>query len=54
MRDPQLLTDEECLLPYAVGLDLNTAFLAAAARLVAGLSGPDRLPAPKFNRRCAR
>lgn len=28
-----LLTDEEGTLPYAVGLDLTIAFLAAAARL---------------------
>ena len=35
--------------PYAVGLDLNTAFLAAAARLTVGLSAPDHFVAPKFN-----
>ncbi|MFF8265189.1 telomere-associated protein Tap [Streptomyces virginiae] len=51
VRDPQLLSDEECLLPYAVGLDLNTAFLAAAARLVVGLSGPDHFHRPKFNKK---
>ncbi|WP_406083429.1 telomere-associated protein Tap [Streptomyces virginiae] len=51
VRDPQLLSDEECLLPYAVGLDLNTAFLAAAARLVVGLSAPDHFHAPKFNKK---
>ncbi|MFF3207745.1 telomere-associated protein Tap [Streptomyces sp. NPDC002962] len=49
VRDVSLLTDEECTLPYAVGLDLNTAFLAAAARLVVGLSGPDHFHGPKFN-----
>ncbi|MCA1222236.1 telomere-associated protein Tap [Streptomyces sp. 8L] len=49
VRDASLLTDEECTLPYAVGLDLNTAFLAAAARLVVGLSGPDHFHAPTFN-----
>ncbi|MEU0032246.1 helix-turn-helix domain-containing protein [Streptomyces sp. NPDC006335] len=49
VRDVSLLTDEECTLPYAVGLDLNTAFLAAAARLVVGLSAPDRFHAPVFN-----
>lgn len=49
VREVDLLTDEECLLPYAVGLDLNTAFLAAAARLVVGLSGPDHFHAPAFN-----
>ena len=40
VRDVDLLSDEECLLPFAVGLDLNTAFLAAAARLTVGLSAP--------------
>ncbi|MFD0125361.1 telomere-associated protein Tap [Streptomyces virginiae] len=51
VRDPGLLSDEECLLPYAVGLDLNTAFLAAAARLVVGLSAPDRFHRPVFNKK---
>ncbi|MFE2053409.1 telomere-associated protein Tap [Streptomyces sp. NPDC059459] len=49
VRPVDLLTDEECTLPYAVGLDLNTAFLAAAARLVVGLSAPDHFAGPKFN-----
>ncbi|MFJ5646202.1 telomere-associated protein Tap [Streptomyces sp. NPDC093223] len=49
VRPVDLLTDEECTLPYAVGLDLNTAFLAAAARLVVGLSAPDHFVGPKFN-----
>ncbi|MGW5679536.1 telomere-associated protein Tap [Streptomyces sp. NPDC003860] len=49
VRPVNLLTDEECQLPYAVGLDLNTAFLAAAARLVVGLSAPDHFHAPAFN-----
>ncbi|GAA2247351.1 helix-turn-helix transcriptional regulator [Streptomyces amakusaensis] len=49
VRSVELLTDEECLLPFAVGLDLNTAFLAAAARLVVGLSAPDHFVGPKFN-----
>ncbi|MEU8741986.1 helix-turn-helix domain-containing protein [Streptomyces halstedii] len=49
VRDVNTLTDEECTLPYAVGLDLNTAFLAAAARLVVGLSAPDHFHAPTFN-----
>ncbi|MFI8345655.1 telomere-associated protein Tap [Streptomyces sp. NPDC085639] len=51
VRDPQLLSDEECLLPYAVGLDINTAFLAASARLVVGLSAPDYFHAPTFNKK---
>ncbi|MDX3579227.1 telomere-associated protein Tap [Streptomyces sp. FL07-04A] len=49
VRDVSLLTDEECTLPYAVGLDLNTAFLASAARLVVGLSAPDHFVGPAFN-----
>ncbi|MEV0449872.1 helix-turn-helix transcriptional regulator [Streptomyces sp. NPDC050600] len=49
VRDVDLLTGQECALPYAVGLDLNTAFLAAAARLTVGLSRPDHFFAPRFN-----
>ncbi|MEV6319300.1 helix-turn-helix transcriptional regulator [Streptomyces sp. NPDC051776] len=49
VRSVDSLSDEECMLPYAVGLDLNTAFLAAAARLVVGLSAPDHFHAPTFN-----
>ncbi|SMF87055.1 DNA-binding transcriptional regulator, partial [Streptomyces sp. Amel2xC10] len=49
VRSVDLLTDEECTLPFAVGLDLNTAFLAAAARLVVGLSAPDHFHTPAFN-----
>ncbi|MFF3932914.1 telomere-associated protein Tap [Streptomyces hirsutus] len=49
VRPVDLLTDEECTLPFTVGLDLNTAFLAAAARLTVGLSTPDHFHAPKFN-----
>ncbi|MFD6109285.1 telomere-associated protein Tap [Streptomyces yangpuensis] len=51
VRDPALLCDAECLLPYAVGLDLNTAFLAAAARLTVGLSAPDHFHGPVFNKK---
>lgn len=49
VRSVDTLSDEECMMPFAVGLDLNTAFLAAAARLVVGLSAPDHFHAPKFN-----
>ncbi|MFJ9547517.1 telomere-associated protein Tap [Streptomyces erythrochromogenes] len=51
VRDPALLSDEECLLPYAVGLDLNTAFLAASARLTVGLSAPDHFHRPVFSKK---
>ncbi|MEU3190728.1 helix-turn-helix transcriptional regulator [Streptomyces sp. NPDC006992] len=49
VRPVDMLSDEECMLPHAVGLDLNTAFLAAAARLVVGLSAPDHFHNVKFN-----
>ncbi|MEU9987810.1 helix-turn-helix domain-containing protein [Streptomyces sp. NPDC048045] len=49
VRDVDLLTGDEVSLPWAVGLDLNTAFLAAAARLTVGLSGPDHFHHPQFN-----
>ncbi|MET8102218.1 helix-turn-helix transcriptional regulator [Streptomyces sp. NPDC005236] len=49
VRDVDTLSDQECLLPFAVGLDLNTAFLAAAARLTVGLSAPDHFHGPQFN-----
>lgn len=49
VRPVDLLSDEECHLPYAIGLDLNTAFLAAAARLTVGLSAPDHFHAPAFS-----
>ncbi|MEU1628294.1 helix-turn-helix transcriptional regulator [Streptomyces sp. NPDC020096] len=51
VRNVDLLTDEECMLPYAVGLDLNTAFLAAASRLMVGLSGPEHVQHPEFDKR---
>ncbi|MFF0191084.1 telomere-associated protein Tap [Streptomyces sp. NPDC005244] len=49
VRPVDLLDGQECTLPYAVGLDLNTAFLAAAARLTVGLSEPVHFRAPVFN-----
>ncbi|MFE5730933.1 telomere-associated protein Tap [Streptomyces sp. NPDC056528] len=48
VRDIDLLTGQEAALPYAVGLDLNTAFLAASARLVVGLSEPEHFVRPRF------
>ncbi|MEU6084668.1 helix-turn-helix domain-containing protein [Streptomyces sp. NPDC047108] len=51
VRDVSLLTDDECLLPYAIGLDINTAFLAAASRLVVGLSGPEHVRRPVFDKK---
>ncbi|QKZ18628.1 telomere-associated protein Tap [Streptomyces chartreusis] len=49
VRSVDTLADEECMLPFAVGLDLNTAFLAAAARLTVGLSEPVHFVNPPFN-----
>ncbi|MEV8464756.1 MULTISPECIES: telomere-associated protein Tap [Streptomyces] len=51
VRDPELLSDEECLLPWAVGIDVNTAFLAAASRLTVGLSEPEHVTAPAFDKK---
>jgi transcriptional regulator with XRE-family HTH domain len=51
VRDPKLLSDAECLLPYAVGLDINTAFLAAAARLPVGLGEPTHVRTPVFDKK---
>jgi transcriptional regulator with XRE-family HTH domain len=51
VRDPRLLTDEECVLPCAVGLDINTAFLAAASRLQVGLSEPEHVVRPAFDKK---
>ncbi|MGI5473241.1 telomere-associated protein Tap [Streptomyces sp. CA-132043] len=51
VRDVQLLSDEECLLPNAVGLDINTAFLAASARLSVGLSAPVHVDRPVFDKK---
>ena len=50
IREPELLTDAECARPFAVGIDVNTAFLAAANRLVVGLSGPEHVKAPRFDK----
>ena len=50
-RDVATLSDEECLLPWAVGVDINTAFLAAASRLVVGLGAPVHVRAPVFDKK---
>ncbi|GAB2606218.1 hypothetical protein GCM10027168_43880 [Streptomyces capparidis] len=51
VRDPELLEDAEYLLPYAVGIDINTAYLAAAARLVVGLGEPAHVRRPVFDKK---
>ncbi|MFD7942999.1 telomere-associated protein Tap [Streptomyces sp. NPDC059744] len=50
-RDPQLLTDTECTKAFAVGIDVNTAFLAAANRLVVGLGAPVHVKDPAFDKK---
>ncbi|MDT0310262.1 helix-turn-helix domain-containing protein [Streptomyces sp. DSM 44917] len=51
VRSPELLTDEECALPWAVGLDVNMAFAAAANRLTVGLGEPLHTDGPRFDKR---
>jgi hypothetical protein len=50
IRPTELLTDAECARPWAVGVDVNTAFLAAANRLMVGPSGPEHVKAPRFDK----
>ncbi|MFJ5611374.1 telomere-associated protein Tap [Streptomyces sp. NPDC093221] len=50
IRDPQLLGDDECARPYAVGIDVNMAFAAAANRLTVGLGAPVHRTAPGFDK----
>ena len=50
VRDPELLSDAECALPFAVGVDVNMAFAAAANRLVVGLGGPVHVQRPAFDK----
>ncbi|OEJ93222.1 telomere-associated protein Tap [Streptomyces thermolilacinus] len=51
VRDPGLLSDDECLQPWAVGIDLNTAFLAASSRLAVGLDAPVEVDRPEFDKK---
>lgn len=51
VRDPELLDDAECTLPFAVGLDVNMAFAAAANRLNVGLGEPVHTDGPRFDKR---
>ncbi|MFE9452082.1 telomere-associated protein Tap [Streptomyces sp. NPDC006739] len=43
------LTDEECMRPYLVGIDVNMAFAAAANRTVVGLGAPVHRHNPAFD-----
>ncbi|POG43193.1 transcriptional regulator [Streptomyces sp. ZL-24] len=49
VRDLDLLTGEEVTRPWAVGIDINTAFLNAAARLRVGLGPATHLVRPEFD-----
>lgn len=50
-RAPDLLDDRERARPYAVGVDVNTAFLAAASRLTVGLGAPVHVHEPRFDKK---
>ncbi|MET8703614.1 transcriptional regulator [Kitasatospora sp. NPDC004723] len=47
-REP---TEEERRLPYVVGLDINTAFLAASNRLTVGLGAAEYTDGPAFDKK---
>ncbi|WP_031506963.1 telomere-associated protein Tap [Streptomyces megasporus] len=49
LRDPELVADDERARPWAVGIDVNTAFLAAASRLTVGLGPAVHVTAPDFD-----
>ncbi|MFE9636650.1 telomere-associated protein Tap [Streptomyces sp. NPDC006463] len=49
IRDPELLTDEECSRTHAVGIDVNMAFAAAANRLTVGLGPATHTKSPRFD-----
>ncbi|MEV6688253.1 helix-turn-helix domain-containing protein [Streptomyces sp. NPDC051130] len=49
IRDPQLLTDDECTRTHAVGIDVNMAFAAAANRLTVGLGPASHTTSPRFD-----
>ncbi|MET8682399.1 helix-turn-helix domain-containing protein [Streptomyces sp. NPDC004647] len=51
IRDPELLTDAECARAFAVGIDVNMAFAAAANRLIVGLGAPVHVKAPVFDKK---
>ncbi|WP_042404661.1 telomere-associated protein Tap [Streptacidiphilus carbonis] len=51
VRPVETLTEQEMLLPWAVGIDINTAFLAAASRLTVGLGAPVHVVRPVFDKK---
>ncbi|MER6364499.1 helix-turn-helix transcriptional regulator [Kitasatospora sp. NPDC001527] len=51
IRPVETLSEAEMVEPFAVGIDINTAYLAAAARLSVGLSGPVHVQRPVFDKK---
>ncbi|MFE2728047.1 telomere-associated protein Tap [Kitasatospora sp. NPDC059327] len=51
LRPIETLSEAEMIEPFAVGIDINTAYLAAAARLSVGLSGPVHVSTPVFDKK---
>ncbi|TDC06617.1 XRE family transcriptional regulator, partial [Streptomyces sp. 8K308] len=50
VRGVELLDDDECAQPFAVGLDVNMAFAAAANRLSVGLGEAVHTDGPRFDK----
>ncbi|MFI6986498.1 telomere-associated protein Tap [Embleya sp. NPDC050154] len=48
-RELHAVTDAEGEAPWAIGLDVNAAFLAAASRLPVGIGAPVHVTAPRFD-----
>ncbi|MET7300426.1 helix-turn-helix domain-containing protein [Embleya sp. NPDC005575] len=48
-RELHAVTDPEGEAPYAIGLDVNAAFLAAASRLPVGIGAPVHVTGPRFD-----
>ncbi len=51
IRPVQTLSEAEMVEPFAVGIDLNTAYLAAAGRLNVGLGAPVHVRRPRFDKK---
>ncbi|WP_127469689.1 helix-turn-helix transcriptional regulator [Streptomyces sp. B27] len=51
VRDVDLLDGSEVTLPYALGLDVNAAFLAASSRINVGLNAPEHVLRPTFDKK---
>ncbi|MER7720053.1 helix-turn-helix domain-containing protein [Streptomyces flaveolus] len=51
VRDVDLVGAGEASQPYAIGLDVNSAFLAAASRTPVGLCAPQHVMRPRFDKK---